>query len=53
MGFSVHDGRWPENDLLLNDKVGAFPVYTSWTGHDYYAKQGATNPDFYDGDDPS
>ena len=44
--FSVHDGRWPENDLLLNDKVGAFPIYTSWTGHDYYAKQGATNPDF-------
>ena len=44
--FSIRTSRWPEDDLLLNDKVGAFPVYTSWTGHDYYAKRGATNPDF-------
>ena len=44
--FSIRTSTWPEDDLILNDKVGAFPVYTSWTGNKYYPTKGATNPDF-------
>ena len=36
----------PADDLVLNDRIGAWAEYASKAGHDYYADRGATNPDF-------
>lgn len=35
-----------DDDLALNDRVGAWAEYASKAGHDYFTARGATNPDF-------
>ena len=36
----------PPEDLVLNDRIGAWATFASWSGTDYYVSCGATNPDF-------
>ena len=35
----------PPEDLVLNDRIGAWATFASWSGTDYYVSCGATNPD--------
>ncbi len=44
--FSIRDSHIPEDDLIFNDKIGAWTTYASWTGKEYYPGRGASNPDF-------
>lgn len=44
--FSIRTNAWPDDDLVLNDKVGAWCDNTSRLGNTYYPLRGATNPDF-------
>lgn len=36
----------PPEDLVLNDRIGAWATFASWSGPDYYVSCGATNPEF-------
>lgn len=43
--FSLRASGDPDDDLVLNDKVGAWRSPATWCGQ-YYISRGATNPDF-------
>lgn len=36
----------PDDDLVLNDRIGAWGTFASWCGNSYYRSCGATNEDF-------
>ena len=36
----------PDDDLVLNDRIGGWATFASWSGTEYYPSAGATNPDF-------
>lgn len=43
--FALRPSSDPDDDLVLNDKIGAWRTPATWCGG-YYITRGATNPDF-------
>ncbi|MDL2232124.1 extracellular solute-binding protein [Ruminococcaceae bacterium OttesenSCG-928-L11] len=44
--FSIRALYIPDDDLMLNDKVGSCDTFATWCGKAYYPSRGAVNPDF-------
>ncbi len=44
--FSVRNSDTPDDDLILNDKIGALCTFATWCGDSYFPSRGATNEDF-------
>lgn len=44
--FAVRTSDTPDDDLILNDKIGALCTYATWAGDAYFPSRGAINEDF-------
>ena len=44
--FSIRTSDTPDDELVLNDKIGAWETFASWCGTEYYPSRGAKNEDF-------
>ena len=44
--FAVRTSDTPDDDLILNDKIGALCTFATWAGDKYFPSRGAVNEDF-------